>query len=71
MIAEAKNTMESVYNKLLNSLIEICVVVGADQDTGLAPSSPVEVRAFNPLARDSTHTLPSFTLGLHNFANVV
>ena len=31
--------MDNHFKKMLNSLIEICVVVGMDQDTGLVPSS--------------------------------
>ncbi|XP_078372153.1 DENN domain-containing protein 3-like [Oculina patagonica] len=31
--------MDHHFSKLLNSLIEICVVVGMDQDTGLVPAS--------------------------------
>ncbi|XP_068694496.1 DENN domain-containing protein 3-like [Montipora foliosa] len=31
--------MDNPFKKMLNSLIEICVVVGMDQDTGLVPSS--------------------------------
>ena len=35
--------MENHFNKMLNSLIEICIVVGMDQDTGLVSSSSSEV----------------------------
>ena len=30
-------------HKMLNSLIEICIVVGMDQDTGLVPAYSQEV----------------------------
>ncbi|KAJ7365979.1 Rab guanyl-nucleotide exchange factor [Desmophyllum pertusum] len=36
--------MDSHFSKLPNSLIEICVVVGMDQDTGLKPASSPESR---------------------------
>lgn len=36
--------MENRYNKLLNSVIEICIVVGMDQDTGLVPAHSPESR---------------------------
>ena len=38
-VTEKKDTMDGHFSKLLNSLIEICVVVGMDQDTGLVPAS--------------------------------
>ena len=38
-----RETMENRYNKLLNSVIEICIVVGMDQDTGLVPAHSPEV----------------------------
>jgi len=38
--------MEDHFKKLLNSLVEICVVVGMDQDTGLVPVSSPEVRGI-------------------------
>lgn len=39
--------MDSHFSKLWNSLIEICVVVGMDQDTGLVPASSPEVSFLN------------------------
>ena len=35
--------MDGHFSKLPNSLIEICVVVGMDQDTGLVPAYSSEV----------------------------
>lgn len=37
-----RDKMEGHFNKMLNSLIEICIVAGMDQDTGLVPSSRQE-----------------------------
>ena len=42
-LLQKKVTMDSHFSKLPNSLIEICVVVGMDQDTGLKPASSPEV----------------------------
>jgi len=38
--------MDSHFSKLQDSLIEICVVVGMDQDIGLAQTSSPEVSFF-------------------------
>ena len=38
--------MDSHFSKLRDSLIEICVVVGMDQDTGLVQTSSPEVSFF-------------------------
>ena len=41
--------MDSHFSKLRDSLIEICVVVGMDQDTGLVQTSSPEVSFFEQL----------------------
>ena len=41
--------MDSHFSKLQDSLIEICVVVGMDQDTGLVQTSSPEVSFFEQL----------------------
>ena len=41
--------MDSHFSKLQDSLIEICVVVGMDQDTGLVQTSSPEVSFFKQL----------------------
>ena len=41
--------MDSHFSKLRDSLIEICVVVGMDQDTGLVQTPSPEVFFFEQL----------------------
>ena len=43
--------MDSHFSKLRDSLIEICVVVGMDQDTGLVQTSSPEVSFFWTIIR--------------------
>ena len=38
-VSVKKDTMDSHFSKLRDSLIEICVMVGMDQDTGLVQTS--------------------------------
>ena len=45
-VSVKKDMMDSHFSKLRDSLIEICVVVGMDQDTGLVPAPSSEVHCI-------------------------
>ncbi|XP_020622104.1 uncharacterized protein LOC110059720 isoform X2 [Orbicella faveolata] len=47
--------MDSHFSKLRDSLIEICVVVGMDQDTGLVQTSSPESRKVSKANKTDPH----------------
>ena len=50
-VSVEKDTMDSHFSKLRDSLIEICVLVGMDQDTGLVQTLSPEVSFFCRIIR--------------------